>query len=330
MFEKELPNQGEMVIYTSSDGIVQTEVQLFEETLWLTEQQIGSIFRRDRSVISKHIKSIFQTGELDDKSNVQKMHIANSDKPVSFYGLDVILSVGYRVNSKQGTQFRIWANRILKEHLIKGFTINEKRLAEQHNQIRELKESILLVERSLLEEIETPDKARSMVKVLADFAQGLEILDDYDHETLQNEGISSKQAVYISAEEFREIIILMQKDYDTSVFARQKDFGFESSVNQIYQSFGGQELYPGIELKAAVLLYLIVKNHSFVDGNKRIAAGLFLHFLEKNDILYKTNGKQIISNDGLAALTLLIAVSKPEEKETMIKITMTILNRNQA
>jgi prophage maintenance system killer protein len=293
----------------------------------MTEQQIALIYERDRTVIGRHIKNITKSGELEEKSNMQKMHIANSDKPVVFYNLDMILSVGYRVNSKRGTQFRIWANRIIKEHLVKGYTINQKRLLEQQQHIVELKKSIIMVERSLLEQVETIDEARDIVRLLSDFAKGLEILDDYDHETLATEGNTKTPAIVIGKEEFLSVVDAMRREFDSDVFGKQKDASFDSSVNQIYQSFGGNELYPAIEQKAAMLLYLVVKNHSFVDGNKRIAAALFLYFLEKNGLLYQSDGSRIIGNNGLATLTLLIAVSKPAEKATMTHIVLTILNQ---
>lgn len=319
---------GEIIIYTASDGTLQTEVRMEADTLWLSEQQIAMVFERDRTVIGRHIRKIIQTGELDEKSNVQKMHITNSDKPVSFYNLDMILSVGYRVNSKRGTQFRIWANRILKEHLVQGYTINEKRLKEQRVNFRRLQESIRLLERSLLEQAKTVDDARNIVRVLAEYAKGLEILDDYDHEKLEQHGKTLKDALLIDASEFYSVVETMRRDFDSAVFGQAKDKSFESSIRQIYQSFGGIELYPSIEHKAAMLLYLVVKNHSFVDGNKRIAAALFLYFLDKNRLLFGSNGQRRISDEGLATLTLLIAISKPQEKDTMINIVITILNRS--
>jgi prophage maintenance system killer protein len=321
-------NKGEVIIYQAEDGTVQAEVRMTEDSLWLSEQQIAVVFERDRTVIGRHIKNIIKTGELNEQSNVQKMHSAHSDKPVVFYNLDMILSVGYRVNSKRGTQFRIWANRILKEHLVQGYTINEKRLKEQQNKMLQLRESIQMVERSLLEHAETIDDARNIVKVLAEFAGGLQILDDYDHENLAFGGNTQKKAILLGVQDFLAIVDAMRRDFDSAVFGQTKDNSFNSSVGQIYQSFDGNDLYPSIEHKAAMLLYLVVKNHSFVDGNKRIAAALFLFFLETNGLLHNQTGHRIVSDDGLAALTLLIAISKPEEKDTMVKIVITVLNRS--
>ena len=323
------PDAGEIVIYTAPDGTVQTEVRMEAETLWLTEQQIAAVFERDRTVIGRHIKNIIKTGELDEKSNVQKMHIAHSDKPVAFYNLDMILSVGYRVNSKRGTQFRIWANRVLKEHLVQGYTLNHKRLQEKQDQVDKLKNAIALVERTILHQVEHVQAARDVVAVLNTYAKGLEILDDYDHEQLETQGKTGKAAIEIGTPEFLSVVEAMRRDFDSSVFGKPKDASFESSVRQVYQSFDGKEFYPSIEHKAAMLLYLVVKNHSFVDGNKRIAAALFLYFLAKNDLLYGSTGQRRIGDEGLAALTLLIAISKPDEKDTMVNIVITVLNRSE-
>jgi len=332
--EKEITtNTGEIVIYTSADGTVQTEVCLVSESLWLSQKMMSKLFDKDSDTIGLHLKNIYLEQELDETATTEFFSVVQNEgkrkvtRRVIFYNLDAILSVGYRVNSKRGTQFRIWANRILKEHLVKGYTINQKRLLEQQQHIEELRGSIAMVERSLLEQVETIDEARVIVRLLSEFSKGLEILDDYDHETLATEGNTSTQAVVIGKEEFMTVVDAMRRDFDSGVFGKQKDASFDSSVNQIYQSFGGTEFYPTIEHKAAMLLYLVVKNHSFVDGNKRIAAALFLYFLEKNGLLYQSDGSRIIGNDGLAALTLLIAVSKPEEKNTMIHIVLSILNR---
>ncbi|MFH1076853.1 MAG: virulence protein RhuM/Fic/DOC family protein [Pseudomonadota bacterium] len=330
-----MQNKGEIIIYTNAEGTIQTEVRLQKESLWLSLNQIAELFERDKSVISRHIKKIYSEEELDESATVAKYATVQIEggrkieRAIEFYNLDMILSVGYRVNSKRGTQFRIWANRILKEHLVQGYTINQKRLAEQQSQIARLKESIRLVERSLLDNIETMDQARSVIKVLSDFSQGLEILDSYDHDSLETSGKTHTPAVVIKKQEFLEVVSAMRRDFDSDMFGKPKDNSFDSSVCQIYQSFAGTELYPTIEHKAAILLYLVVKNHSFVDGNKRIAAALFLYFLEKNKLLTRPDGQIAISNDGLAALTLLIAVSKPEEKDTMIQIAITIMNRRQ-
>ncbi len=328
-------SRGKIVIFNAPDGSIQTDVRLASDTLWLTQYQMEELFGTDRTSVVKHIRNILATDELEESATCAKFSQVRQEgsrkvsRKILHYNLDMIISVGYRVNSKRGTQFRIWANRILKEHLVKGYTINQKRLMEQQSRLQELKESIGLVERSLLSEVQNFEEARSIVKILADFASGLAILDDYDHEKLETKGRSPIKAVSISKDEFLQVVEKMRNEFDSNIFGQQKDNSFDSSVNQMYQSFGGKELYPSIEHKAAMLLYLVIKNHSFVDGNKRIAAALFLYFLERNRLLYRADGERIIGNDGLATLTLLIAVSKPEEMTTMINIILTILNRGQ-
>lgn len=328
-------DKGEIVIYTTPDGTVQTEVRLEAETLWLTQYQLEELFSTERTSLVKHIQNILDAGELEEAATCAKFAQVRQEgkrkvrRDLLHYNLDMILSVGYRVNSKRGTQFRIWANRILKEHLVKGYTINEKRLKEKVEEMASLKSAVLLLERSVTEKIQSLDEARHIVVILADFARGLAILDDYDHERLDNNGKTKGETVYIEPDEFLSVISQMKDQFSSTLFGREKDSSFMSSVRQIYQSFDGRELYPSIEEKAAMLLYLVVKNHSFVDGNKRIAAAIFLHFLNRNDLLYRPDGNPIITSDALAALTLLIAVSKPEEKDTMIKIVISILNRGQ-
>jgi len=325
----------EIIIYQTADGQTVIDTRLEQDTVWLTQKQMVELFHTTKQNISLHIKNCFAEGELSPDSTVKEYLTVQQEgkrrieRQVEHYNLDVIISVGYRVKSQRGTQFRIWANRILKEHLVQGYTINQKRLKEQQDKILRLRESIELVERSLLEQAETIDDARKIVNVLAEFASGLQILDDYDHENLENSGKTHKQAVLLSKKDFLNVVEAMRGDFDSAVFGLPKDSSFDSSVNQIYQSFGGNELYPALEHKAAMLLYLVIKNHSFVDGNKRIAAALFLYFLDKNGLLYNAAGARIISDEGLAALTLLIAVSKPEEKDTMVKIVITILNRSR-
>jgi len=331
----ETGDKGGIVIYTAPDGTVQTEVRLRDETLWVTQPQMEDLFNTDRTSLVKHIQNILETGELEESATCAKFAQVRHEgkrrvrREIQYYNLDMILSVGYRVNSKRGTLFRIWANRILKDHLVKGYTLNQKLLQEKTGQISRLRDSIALVERSILTQAQSLEEARNVIKVLSDFAAGLELLDDYDHENLESSGKTRKVSVNISKTEFMSVVESMKTEFSSDVFGKPKDNSFESSVSQIYQVFGGEELYPAIEHKAAILLYLVTKNHSFADGNKRIAAALFLYFLEKNGLLYRMDGQKIISTDGLAALTLLIAVSHPQEKDTMIKITMTILNRGQ-
>ena len=325
---------GEIRIFTAPDGTAKAEVRLEAETLWLTQYQLEDLFATDRTSVVKHIKNILETGELEESTTCAKFAQVRQEgkrrvsRAIIHYSLDMILSVGYRVNSKRGTQFRIWANRILKEHLVQGYTLNQQRLQEQREHIFQLQGAIQLLERTIVEQSPAAAQARELVHVLAVFSRGLGILDDYDHESLEKTGLTDRAAQLINPEEFLQIVESMRRDFDSDVFGKPKDSSFNSSVRQIYQTFDGRELYPSIEHKAAMLIYLVVKNHSFVDGNKRIAAALFLYFLDKNDLLFLSDGTHRISNEGLAALTLLIAISKPEEKDTMVNIVITILNRS--
>jgi prophage maintenance system killer protein len=319
----------EILIYQAEDEQTQVEVRFEAETVWLNQDHLVLLFQRDQSVISRHINNIFREGELEPESNMQKMHIANSDKPTVFYNLDVIISVGYRVKSKQGTRFRQWATKRLKEYLVDGYSINQKRLAERDMELRDLKNGIGILRRSIEHRAVDLVDAGKLAQMLEEFAQGLSLLDDYDHKTLDTAGATKRLAVVVEIHEYRAVIESMRSEFASELFGREKDGGFESSVRQIYQSYGGVELYPGLEEKAAMLLYLIVKNHSFVDGNKRIAAACFLYFMEKNSLLYAESGNPVIGNDALAAVTLFIAVSKPEEMETVKNVVISILNRKE-
>jgi prophage maintenance system killer protein len=302
-----LNNRGEVVIFKLKNGAPEISVRMENDSLWLNQYQLAELFETDRTSIVKHIKNILETEELPESGTCAKFaHVQTEGgrqitRQVLYYNLDMIISVGYRVNSKRGTQFRIWANRILKEHLSKGFTINERRLREKTEEIELLKSSLRIIERSLKNQVESLEQATSLVSFLADFSGGLGILDDYDHEKLDAGGKTQKPAVRITAEECFEIIDHMKKQFVSYLFGRPKDGSFISSVSQIYQSFSGQEMYPSIEEKAAMLLYLIVKNHSFTDGNKRIAASIFLHFLNQNNLLYDAEGNPKLSNEGLVS-----------------------------
>ena len=322
-------NKGEIVIYTSQDGHVSLDTRLENETIWLTQIQIADLFNVKRPAISKHMKNIFESGELIEDSVVSILETtANDGKTynVAYYNLDMIIAVGYRVNSKKATQFRIWATNILRDYLTKGYVVNEKQLQSQKEKIEALKTTVSLLSRSLTNQIETIDEAQNVARLLENFAQGLDLLDDFDHKTLDNQGHTQKEVVRISTDEFLKVVNEMKSEFASDVFANPKDDSFESSVNQIYQTFGGQDCYPTLEEKASMLLYLITKNHSFSDGNKRIAASCFLYFLDKNGILYK-DGLPIIDNGTLFALTILIAESNPKEMETMKQIVVSVLNR---
>ena len=315
-------------IYDTSYGDIDVQIDYQADTIWLNKQEIAKLFNIDRSGVSRHINNIFKSGELEEKSNVQKMHIPNSDKPVEFYNLDIVLAVGYRANSIEASRFRKWATGILKQYLVDGYAINEKRLQEQKSKISQLQNAIKLLNRSIEHQADNLDDAKKLSALMADFASGLDLLDDYDNKTLDTKGKTTKPAVIIKKEEFLNVIDKMKPEFGSDVFANPKDDSFDSSINQIYQTFGGQECYPSLEEKAAMLLYFLVKNHSFTDGNKRIGAACFLYFLDKNEILYQNN-IQLIDNTTLFTLTILIAESKPEEKETMKQVILSVLNKGE-
>lgn len=321
--------ENQIVIYKNNDGNIECSVNLRDNTLWLSLDQIATVFQKNKSTISRHIKNIFETEEFDKDSVVAFFATtANDGKTynVAYYNLDMIISVGYRVNSKIATNFRKWATNVLKNYLTQGYALNEKLLSDKQEKIQTLQTTVSLLTRSLTNQIESIDEAQQVVKILDNFAKGLDLLDNFDHKTLDIKGSTQKEAVIIPVREFLSVINEMKSKFASDVFAKPKDDSFESSVNQIYQTFGGNECYPTLEEKAAMLLYLITKNHSFSDGNKRIAASCFLYFLEKNEILYKNN-LPIIDNGTLFALTILIAESNPKEMETMKQIVISILNR---
>lgn len=325
-------NKGEIIIYTSADGSVSLDAKLEEESIWLTQDMIVKLFDSSKANISEHISHIYKDEELYKDSTVRKFRTVrkegnrNVSRELEYYNLDMIIAVGYRVNSKTATQFRKWATNVLKEHLTKGYTVNEKLLKTQTDKIKTLQTTINLLSRSIQNQIENLDEAQQVVKLLDDFSKGLDLLDNFDHKTLDTKGQTNREVVQISTTEFLTVINKMKSEFASDVFANPKDNSFESSVNQIYQTFGGQDCYPTLEEKAAMLLYLITKNHSFSDGNKRIAASCFLYFLDKNNMLYKNN-VPIIDNGTLFALTLLIAESNPKEMDTMKQIVVSVLNK---
>ena len=300
------------------------------DTIWLNQRQMAELFDKDSDTIGLHLKNIFTTKELDKKVTTEKYSVVQKEgdrkvrRTVLFYNLDAIISVGYRVNSKQGTQFRIWANTILKEYLVKGYAVNEKRLAQKEEEIEILRNGISILGRAIEEK-----SSYESNEWLRQFSQGLELLDDYDHESLDTKGLTKKEAIFPSLEEYQVLVRQMSTEFDSDIFGREKDKNFQSSLAQITKGFGTEDFYPTIEEKAATLLYLITKNHSFVDGNKRIAAACFLKFLNENNMLVSQNGKPIIGNDTLASLTLFIASSKPEEMQTVKRLVISVLNRNR-
>lgn len=325
-------SKGEIIIYTSEDGKISLDTKLENNTIWLTQKDMAELFGVKTPAINKHLNNIYQEGELSQDATISILEIVqkegkrNVKRQKAFYNLDAIISVGYRVNSSRATQFRIWATNVLKEYLIKGYAINEKLLNDKQEKIKTLQTTVSLLTRSLTNQIESLDDAQQVAKILDNFAKGLDLLDNFDHKTLDVKGSTQKEAVIIPVKEFLSVINEMKSEFASDVFANPKDDSFESSVNQIYQTYGGNDCYPTLEEKAAMLLYLITKNHSFSDGNKRIAASCFLYFLEKNGILYKNN-LPIIDNGTLFALTILIAESNPKEMETMKQIVVSVLNR---
>lgn len=308
--------KNEIILFENQD--VKLEVNMKDETVWLTQEQMARLFDRNIGVISRHIKNIFAENELDMESNLQKMQIPNSDKPVSFYSLDVIISVGYRVKSKNGIIFRKWANKILKDYLIKGYTVNQKRLEY-------LEKTIKLIDiAGRIDEKLNGSEAQEIIKVINNYSNALNLLDDYDHKRISkpNGTINNNKITY---EDCMDIISKLKFNSDSDLFALERNKGLQAIIGNIYGSFDGKDLYPTIEEKAANFLYLITKNHTFIDGNKRIAATLFIYFLEFYNILYNENG-QVIDNNTLVAITLLIAQSNPKEKDILIDLVMNFLN----
>ena len=308
--------KNEIILFENQD--VKLEVNMNGETVWLTQDQMAKLFGKDRTVITRHINNIFKDGELDEKSNVQKMHIANSDKPVSLYSLDVIISIGYRVKSQNGVIFRKWANKVLKDYLLKGYAVNQKRLEYLEKTIK-----LIDIAGRMDTELKTAE-AKEIIKVINNYSNALNLLDDYDHKRIIKPS-GTKDNKKITYEDCMNVIGKLKFNSDSNLFALERDEGLKEVIGTIYQSFDGKDLYPTIEEKAANFLYLITKNHTFIDGNKRIAATLFIYFLEFYNILYNENG-QIIDNNTLVAITLLIAQSNPKEKDILIDLVMNFLN----
>ena len=328
-------NKGEIIIYKSSDGSINLDTRLENESIWLTQKGMAELFGVKTPAISKHLKNIFNEGELKEDMVISMLETTTKHGAIKgktqtsntqFYNLDAIISVGYRVNSSRATQFRIWATTVLRDYMTNGYAINEHKLKQEQDKVRTLQDTIKLLSRSLEYQVETLDEAKDVAKLMDNFANGLDLLDNYDHQKLDKKGETAREAVRIDEQEFLSVIDKMKSEFASDVFATPKDESFSSSVNQIYQTFGGKELYPTLEEKAITLLYLIVKNHSFADGNKRIGASCFLYFLNRNNMLYKNN-TPIIDNSTLFALTLLIATSKPEEMETVKQVVLSVLNR---
>jgi len=324
-------SNGQIAIYQTDDGQTRIDVRMEQDSVWLRQEQMGDLFGRERSVITKHLRNIFAEGELEEKSNVQNLHIAGSDKPVKLYNLDVIISVGYRVKSIEGTRFRQWATRRLREYLVQGYTLNQQRLEAQQEKLTELKQAIALSARLIHNKNLSTAESRGILAILEKYSHALTVLDDYDHQRLQVVGTRTLALPRIAYDEaMQQIRLWRSKENLGGLFGNEKDDSFKSSLETIYQTFDGKELYPSIEEKAANLLYFIVKNHSFTDGNKRIAAAIFVWFLERQDFLYNAAGEKRIADNALVAFTLLIAESKPDEREIMVKVIINLINGKNA
>lgn len=326
-----LVEKSEIVVFKPIHG--NTEFQLVldgnAETIWLTEQQLMELFGKSRRTIGEHIRNIYTEGELEKNSTwrefrqIQKEGSRKVRRKVSLYNLDVVISVGYRVKSNVGTEFRKWATEKLKEYLIRGYVINQQRIEQLGQNIEVLKSGIRILSRVIEEKSEGLE-----LDWLAEFSIGLTLLDDYDNENLDKNGLTDSNIEYPKLNAYYELIESMKTEFNSPVFGMEKDKGFESAIRQIEKGMDHQDFYPSAEEKAAVLLYLITKNHAFTDGNKRIAAACFLLFLKANNLLYTPNGDKTISDDALAALTLFTAASKPEEMETVIRLILSVLNRS--
>lgn len=325
----DLNNQ--IIIYHTEDGQMQIDVRLENETVWLTQKQIAELFGTKRPAITKHLKNIYASEELDEGSTCSILeHMGNEGKQTystKYYNLDVILSVGYHVNSKNATRFRQWANKVLKQYLIKGYAINERMRKEQIGELRQL---VGMLGRTIQSQpLLSNDETNALFEVVTDYTYALDTLDNYDYERLTINKTTKEEPFHATYENAMEAINGLREKFGGSVlFGNEKDDSFKSSIGQIYQTFDGEELYPSVEEKAAMLLYLVTKNHSFSDGNKRIAATLFLWFLNNNHILYHPDGSKRIADSTLVALTLMIAESRTEEKDVMVKVVVNLINKN--
>ena len=324
-------SNNQIVIYQSEDGQTQVDVRLENETVWLTQQQIAELFNTKRPAITKHLKNIYASEELDETSTCSILeHMGNEGKQTystKYYNLDAIISVGYRVNSKNATRFRQWANTVLKQYLIKGYAVNERMRKEQIGELRQL---VGMLGRTIQNQpLLSNDETDALFKVVKDYTYALDTLDNYDYGRLTINKTTEEEPFHATYDNAMEAIKGLRDKFGGSVlFGNEKDGSFKSSIGQIYQTFGGEELYPSVEEKAAMLLYLVTKNHSFSDGNKRIAATLFLWFLNGNHILYHPDGRKRIADSTLVALTLMIAESRTEEKDVMVKVVVNLINKN--
>ncbi|MBR7028981.1 MAG: virulence protein RhuM/Fic/DOC family protein [Bacteroidaceae bacterium] len=325
-------SQNQIAIYQVEDGLIQIDVRLENETVWLTQAQMAELFQKTPQNITMHIQNAYREGELDKSATckeylqVQQEGKRKVSRLVKYYDLDVIISVGYRVKSKRGTDFRIWARKVLKDYLLKGYAVNDSIRKEQIGELRQL---VGMLSRTIQNQtLLSNDETNALFEVVTDYTYALDTLDNYDYERLTIDKTTKEEPFHATYENAMEAINgLREKICSSALFGNEKDDSFKSSIGQIYQTFGGEELYPSVEEKAAMLLYLVTKNHSFSDGNKRIAATLFLWFLNNNGILYRPDGTKRIADNTLVALTLMIAESKTEEKDVMVKVVVNLINQ---
>ena len=326
-------SNNQIVIYQSEDGQTQVDVRLENETVWLTQAQMVELFQTTKQNVSLHVGNVFKEGELEQESTVKEYLTVQNEgerkvsRKVKYYNLDVIISVGYRVKSKRGTAFRIWANKVLKQYLMKGYAVNERMHKEQIGELRQL---VGMLGRTIQNQpLLSNDETDALFKVVTDYTYALDTLDNYDYERLTINKTTKEEPFHATYDNAMEAIKGLREKFGGSVlFGHEKDNSFKSSIGQIYQTFDGEELYPSVEEKAAMLLYLVTKNHSFSDGNKRIAATLFLWFLNGNHILYHPDGSKRIADSTLVALTLMIAESRTEEKDVVVKVVVNLINKN--
>ena len=326
-------NNDKIIIYQTADGQTAIDVRLENETVWLSQAQMVDLFQTTKQNVSLHVNNVFKEGELEEGSTVkeyltvQKEGKRNVGRVVKYYNLDVIISVGYRVKSQRGTQFRIWANRVLKDYLVKGYAVNERIHKEQIGELRQL---VGMLGRTIQNQpMLSTDETNALFNVVTDYTYALDTLDSYDYQRLTINDTTSDAPFHATYDNAMQAILSLKERFgESALFGNEKDESFKSSIGQIYQTFDGVELYPSTEEKAAILLYLVTKNHSFSDGNKRIAATLFLWFLNNNRILYREDGSKRIADNTLVALTLMIAESRPEEKDVMVKVVVNLINKN--
>ena len=322
-----------IVIYQTDDGRTQIDVRLENETVWLTQTQMAELFQTDRTSIVRHINNIYKSDELEREGTCAKIAQVQNEgsrmvtRSISYFNLDMIISVGYRVNSKRGVKFRQWANKVLKDYLVKGYAVNERIRKEQIGELRQL---VGMLGRTIQSQpLLSNDETNALFDVVTDYSYALDTLDSYDYQRLSIDKTTREEPFHATYENAMEAILSLKERFgESTLFGNEKDESFKSSIGQIYQTFDGEELYPSVEEKAAMLLYLVTKNHSFSDGNKRIAATLFLWFLNNNRILYRTDGSKRIEDNTLVALTLMIAESRPEEKDVMVKVIVNLINKN--